>query len=79
MGPDLVLEVGPGKVLSGLLRRISREVPTRERGGWSDLGKSAGTLIETQMNADLQDLENVRRKGDLLTTLISRHLFYAFY
>ncbi len=25
--PDLVLEVGPGKVLSGLLRRISREVP----------------------------------------------------
>lgn len=25
--PDLVLEVGPGKVLSGLLRRISREIP----------------------------------------------------
>ncbi len=25
--PDVVLEVGPGKVLSGLLRRISREVP----------------------------------------------------
>ena len=28
MGPELVLEVGPGKVLSGLMRRISREVPT---------------------------------------------------
>ena len=28
MGPEFVLEVGPGKVLSGLLRRISREVPT---------------------------------------------------
>ncbi|RPJ35882.1 MAG: hypothetical protein EHM27_16480 [Deltaproteobacteria bacterium] len=27
MGPEVVLEVGPGKVLSGLLRRISREVP----------------------------------------------------
>jgi len=25
-GPNLVLEVGPGKVLSGLMRRISREV-----------------------------------------------------
>jgi [acyl-carrier-protein] S-malonyltransferase len=24
-GPDLVLEVGPGKVLSGLMRRISRD------------------------------------------------------
>jgi len=28
MGPELVLEVGPGKVLSGLLRRISRDAPT---------------------------------------------------
>jgi [acyl-carrier-protein] S-malonyltransferase len=28
MEPELVLETGPGKVLSGLLRRISREVPT---------------------------------------------------
>jgi [acyl-carrier-protein] S-malonyltransferase len=28
LGPDLVLEAGPGKVLSGLLRRISREVPS---------------------------------------------------
>ena len=28
MGPELVLETGPGKVLSGLMRRISREVPT---------------------------------------------------
>jgi len=25
-GPDIVLEVGPGKVLSGLMRRISREI-----------------------------------------------------
>ena len=28
MGPELILEVGPGKVLSGLLRRISRDAPT---------------------------------------------------
>jgi len=28
MGPELVVEVGPGKVLSGLMRRISREVAT---------------------------------------------------
>jgi [acyl-carrier-protein] S-malonyltransferase len=28
LGPEVILEVGPGKVLSGLLRRISREVPT---------------------------------------------------
>ncbi len=26
--PELILEVGPGKVLSGLMRRISREIPT---------------------------------------------------
>jgi [acyl-carrier-protein] S-malonyltransferase len=28
LGPELVLEVGPGKVLSGLMRRIRKEVPT---------------------------------------------------
>jgi len=27
LGPELVLEVGPGKVLSGLLRRIRKEIP----------------------------------------------------
>jgi [acyl-carrier-protein] S-malonyltransferase len=35
--PGLVLEAGPGKVLSGLLRRISREVPTanvEDTGTW---------------------------------------------
>jgi [acyl-carrier-protein] S-malonyltransferase len=28
LGPELVVEVGPGKVLSGLMRRIRKEIPT---------------------------------------------------
>jgi [acyl-carrier-protein] S-malonyltransferase len=43
--PGLVLEAGPGKVLSGLLRRISREVPTanvEDTGTW----EKVQTLID---------------------------------
>jgi [acyl-carrier-protein] S-malonyltransferase len=37
LSPDFILEVGPGKVLSGLLRRISRQVPSanvEDTGTW---------------------------------------------
>ena len=45
MGPELVLEVGPGKVLSGLMRRISREVPTANVEDGATWEKAQRTLI----------------------------------
>ena len=44
MGPELVLETGPGKVLSGLMRRISREVPTANVEDGATWEKAQGLL-----------------------------------
>jgi [acyl-carrier-protein] S-malonyltransferase len=41
-GADAFLEVGPGKVLSGLLRRIEKDAPTASFCGPADLDGARG-------------------------------------
>lgn len=43
-GADLFIEVGPGKVLSGLMRQIDREAKTLRAGDLNSLEEVAGTL-----------------------------------
>jgi len=42
VGADAFLEVGPGKVLSGLLRRIDKDAPTAAFCGLADLDGARG-------------------------------------
>lgn len=49
-GPDAWIEVGPGKVLTGLMRRIDRGISVRAIGDPQDL-ETARTLLEENDNA----------------------------
>ncbi len=45
-GADAMIEFGPGRVLSGFMRRIDRSLPTWNVGNLADLEKTAAALAE---------------------------------
>ena len=50
-GADGLIEFGPGRVLTGLARRIDRKVPALGVGTASDLDRATGVLESSEGDA----------------------------